>query len=245
LRRCDPVDKKEKAVNRKGARILVVDDDRHILNELRAALTDHAYEVYIAETGKEAHDKIAQYAFDLIVLDILLPDTDGLEICQWVRNQIHDRIPIIILTVKDNDDNQLQAFSAFANDYVTKPFSMPVFLARVKAHLHNVQPAGPVFIQGPLKVDFSRNSVLVNAQEIKLTPNEYKILEILIRNRGRLVAPGTLIQKLWPEDDGIDRDREREVVVYIHNLRRKIEQPGQRRFIKTQHRWGYRFLVEE
>ncbi len=232
-------------MNKKGARILVVDDDRHILNELRAALTDNTYEVYIAETGKEARDKIAQYSFDLIVLDMLLPDTDGLEICQWVRDQIHDRIPIIILTVKDNDYDQLQAFSALANDFVTKPFNMSVFLARVKSHLHNVQPSGPVFTQGPLKVDFSRNMVLVNGQEVKLTPNEYKILEILIRYRGRLVAPGTLTQKLWPEEEGIDHDREREIVVYIHNLRKKIEQPSQRQFIKTQHRWGYRFLVEE
>jgi two-component system, OmpR family, KDP operon response regulator KdpE len=174
-----------------------------------------------------------------------LPDIDGLEICQWVREQIHDRIPIIILTVKDNDADQLQAFAVYANDYVTKPFSMPVFLARVRAHLHNVQPAGPVFTLGPLKVDFSRNSVQVNGQEVKLTPNEYKILEILVQNRGRIVTPGTLIQKLWPEEEGIDRDREREVVVYIHNLRKKIEQPTLRQFIKTQHRWGYRFLVEE
>jgi len=230
-------------MSKKGSRILIVDDDRHILQELRVALLQNGYSVYTAETGGEAQEKIAQNAIDLIVLDILLPDIDGLEICRWVREQVTDHLPIIILTAKDDDADQLQAFTVYADDFVTKPFSMPVFLARVKAHLHNMQPTSSVLIFGPLKVDFLRNSVQVHEQEVWLTPNEYRILEILVRNKGKLVTPGTLIQKLWPNEGRFGR--EREVAVYIHNLRKKIDHPAQHHFIKTQHGLGYRFIAEE
>lgn len=235
--------KEEFAMSKKGSRILIVDDDKHILKDLRASLLQDGYDVYTAETGREAREKFSQNAIDLIVLDIVLPDIDGLEICQWVREQVTEHLPIIILTAKDDDTNQLQAFTVYADDFVTKPFSMPIFLARVKAHLHNLQPTDSVLNFGPLKVDFLRNSVQINEQEVSLTPNEYRILEILVRYKGRLVTSDTLIQKLWSNEGRFGR--EREVAVYIHNLRRKIDRPAQHSFIKTQHGLGYRFIAEE
>lgn len=226
-----------------GPRILVVDDDKSILKHLRTALTQGGYDVFTAETGQEAREKCTQTTMDLIVLDIMLPDIDGLEICRWVREQEFGRLPIIVLSAKDNDTDQLLAFAAFADDYVTKPFSMPLLLARVKAHLRNTQPLELLFRAGPLTIDFSQNRVEVEGQEIRLSRMEYKILEILALNKGRIVSQKTLIQKIWPKEEAFQR--ESEITTYIHKLRRKINtSPGQQ-FIETLHGWGYRFAAEE
>ncbi len=226
-------------MSKKGPRILIVEDDKYNLKAVQTELTREGYEIFTAESGEEALEKIIQYQFDLIVLDIVLTGMDGLEVCKWIREQIPDRVPIIILTVKDNDTDMLHAFSVYANDYVTKPYSMPVFLARVKAHLYNLQPKGPVFSEGPLTIDFSVQRVLLNGQEVRLTRIEYRLLEILIYNRGKLVSPDTLIRKLWGENEF---GREREIAVYIHNLRKKID--PQHQLIETRYHMGYRFKAD-
>ena len=232
-------------MNKKAPSILIVEDDKKILNRLRSMLVYDGYEIYTAESGEEARRLLAKQVVDLLVLDIVLPDCNGLEVCRWVRQQEQSHLPIIILTVKTDESHMLQAFTSFADDYVTKPFSMEVFQARVKAHLRNHQPTGPNFIIGPLKVDFLQHRVYVNGHEVAIAPNEYKTLKILIENKDKLVATDTLIYRLWPDDDQFDAARGKEVYTYISNLRRKIDRPAQRHFIKTLHHVGYCFQTEE
>ena len=232
-------------MRQKGPCILIVDDEKDLLSRLQSTLAQDNYEIYTAESGQEARKILAKRLVDLLVLDIMLPDCNGLEeVCKWAREQ-QQNLPIIILTAKDDDIDKLKAFALFANDYVTKPFSIPVFLARVKAHLHNHQPIGPVFTIGPLKVDFLQHRVQVNGHEVPLQRNEYQILKILIDNKDKLVTTDTLIYKLWPDDNQFDADREAEVYTYIHSLRKKIDRTVQRRFIKTIPLVGYRFQTEE
>lgn len=232
-------------MSKKAPSILIVEDNRELLTRLRNTLVRDGYEIFIAESGQEARRLFAKHIVDMLVLDIVLPDCNGLELCKWVREREQSHLPIIILTVKTDESHMLQAFTLFADDYVTKPFSMPVFLARVKAHLRNQPPAGPIFTVGPLTVDFLQHRVHVNGHEVPLPQNEYKTLKILIENKDRLVTTDTLIYRLWPGDDQLDAAREKEVYTYISNLRRKIDRPAQRRFIKTIPLTGYRFQTEE
>ncbi len=222
--------------------ILVVDDDKDILSLLRDRLEDVGYMIYTAGSGEEALEKITNYPIDLVILDIMLPGISGLEVCKWTREQFSFYLPIIIISVKGDEENKVKAITMGANDYLSKPLSIALLQARVKAYLQDTQTTGSVFIAGPLSVNFLQHNVHVNRYEISLTPNEYKILEILILNRGRLVSLDTLTHELWPGEN--EFDREKEIGEYIHNLRKKIERPARCQFIKIHHRLGYRFKAE-
>lgn len=227
-------------MSKKGPHILVVDDDPDILASLRGHLRQQGYEVYTAPEGEEALEIIAQHRIDLVVLDMILPvpGMQGLEICKRVRECILEQLPIIILSVKGGEDDIVKALTAGADDYVSKPFSIPEVLARIAANLRRVHPTGPIFSTGPLRVDFSRQSVQVNEQEVKLTPIEYQILEVFIKNRNRIVTPVMLLDFIWEDKFGITSHN---VYVHIHSLRKKIP----RRFITTLPRIGYRFKTDD
>lgn len=224
-------------------RILIVDDDNAILTTLQEALSKHGYEIYVTQSGEEALTQIIQYPLDLVVLDVMLPGISGLDVCKSVRERVSRYLPIIMISVKGNEAAKDKALRMGANDYISKPFNMMTFEARLNAYLRDNQSVEPIFSDGPLKILFLQRRVLVNEQEVLLTPNEYKILEILVQNRGRLVTPDTLIRGLWSDEQG-SYARERDIVVFMHNLRKKIERPTQHQFIITHHHLGYRFKTE-
>lgn len=227
-----------------GARILVVDDEIEILRALQRSLSAHGFDVFTAANGEDALEAIPQYRPDLMLLDLGLPGISGLEVCKRVRAQ--SNLPIIVLSVKDTERDKVLALDLGADDYVSKPFGINEVLARMRVALrHTAQvQAGtePVFIAGPLSVDFARRLVLVNAQEVKLTPTEYDLLKALIKNKGKIMTRQMLLSQVWGTGYGSEAHY---LHVYIGQLRRKIEpDPAHPRFILTISGVGYRFNDE-
>src|SRR5258708_9986625 len=174
-------------MSKSGARILVVDDEIEIMRALQRSLTAHGFEVFTAASGEEALEAITHYRPDLMLLDLGLPGMSGLEVCKRVRAQ--SNLPIIVLSVKDTERDKVMALDLGADDYVSKPFSMNEVLARIRVALrHAAQVESgtePVFIAGPLRIDFAQRLVQVNGKKGKLTPTEYDFLKGLIKNNGK------------------------------------------------------------
>ncbi len=228
-----------------GARILVVDDEIEIMRALQRSLTAHGFEVFTASTGEDALIAIANHRPDLMLLDLGLPGISGLEVCKRVREQ--SSLPIIVLSVKDAERDKVRALDLGADDYVPKPFGMDEVLARIRVALrHTVQVSSgtePSFLVGPLKVDFAQRQVLVNGKEVKLTPTEYDLLKVLIKNSGKILTRQMLLSQVWGTGYGTESHY---LHVYIGQLRRKIEpDPAHPRFILTVSGVGYRFNGED
>ena len=232
-------------MSKSGARILVVDDEIEILRALQRSLTAHDFDVLTASTGEEALELIAHYRPDLMLLDLGLPGMSGLEVCKRVRSQ--SNLPIIVLSVKDTERDKVLALDLGADDYVSKPFGMNEVLARIRVALrHAAQVESgtePIFIAGPLRVDFAQRLVQVNDQEVKLTPTEYDLLKALIKNKGKIMTRHMLLSQVWGTGYGTESHY---LHVYIGQLRRKIEpDPAHPRFILTISGVGYRFHADE
>lgn len=228
-----------------GARILVVDDEIEIMRALQRSLTAHGFEVFAANTGEDALIAITNHRPDLMLLDLGLPGISGLEVCKRVREQ--SSLPIIVLSVKDAERDKVRALDLGADDYVPKPFGMDEVLARIRVALrHSAQVSSgtePSFMVGPLKVDFAQRQVLVNGKEVKLTPTEYDLLKVLIKNSGKILTRQMLLSQVWGTGYGTESHY---LHVYIGQLRRKIEpDPTHPRFILTVSGVGYRFNGEE
>ena len=228
-----------------GARILVVDDEVEIVRALQRSLTAHGFEVFAAYSGEEALEAVAHYRPDLMVLDLGLPGMSGLDVCREVRAQ--SNLPIIVLSVKDTERDKVQALDLGADDYVSKPFGMNEVLARIRVALrHSAQVESgtqPVFTAGPLSVDFAQRQVLLNGQEVKLTPTEYDLLKVFIKNRGKIMTRQMLLSQVWGTGYGAESHY---LHVYVGQLRRKIEpDPANPRFILTISGVGYRFSADE
>jgi two-component system KDP operon response regulator KdpE len=228
-----------------GARILVVDDEAEIVRALQRSLTAHGLEVFTASSGEEALEAVAHHRPDVMVLDLGLPGMSGLEVCREVRAQ--SNLPIIVLSVKDTERDKVQALDLGADDYVSKPFGMNEVLARIRVALrHNAQVESgtePVFTAGPLRVDFAQRQVLLNGQEVKLTPTEYDLLKALIKNRGKIMTRQMLLSQVWGTVYGAESHY---LHVYVGQLRRKIEpDPANPRFILTISGVGYRFSADD
>ena len=228
-----------------GARILVVDDEVEIVRALQRSLTAHGFEVFAAYSGEEALEAVAHYRPDVMVLDLGLPGMSGLEVCREVRAQ--SNLPIIVLSVKDTERDKVQALDLGADDYVSKPFGVNEVLARIRVALrHSAQVESgtqPVFTAGPLSVDFAQRQVLLNGQEVKLTPTEYDLLKALIKNRGKILTRQMLLSQVWGTGYGAESHY---LHVYVGQLRRKIEpDPAHPRFILTISGVGYRFNADE
>jgi two-component system KDP operon response regulator KdpE len=165
-------------MSKSGARILVVDDEIEIMRALQRSLTAHGFEVFAASSGEEALEAVAHHRPDLMLLDLGLPGMSGLEVCKRVREQ--SNLPIIVLSVKDAERDKVLALDLGADDYVAKPFGINEILARVRVALrHTAQiqlGTEPVFISGPLRVDFAQRGVQVDGKDVKLTPTEYDLL---------------------------------------------------------------------
>jgi two-component system, OmpR family, KDP operon response regulator KdpE len=225
--------------------ILVVDDEPAIRRTVRTNLTGHGYAVREAETGGEALQKHAAERPDLILLDLGLPDMDGLDVIREIRAQAPT--PIIILSVRDAEREKVSALDLGADDYLTKPFGADELLARIRVALrHAVGPTdvGSTVLQtGDLAVDLDRRIVTVGGKDIHLTPTEYELLRILMTHPNRVITDQMLLRQVWGPSYGSEAHY---LHVYVARLRKKLEaDPQQPRYIKTEPGVGYRLLADE
>ena len=229
-------------MNEIGFRVLVVDDERAIRRYLHAALNAHGYIIYEAVSGQDALSSAAAEHPDLIILDLGLPDIDGVEVTRQIREW--SQVPIIILSVREQEKDKVAALDAGADDYLTKPFSTGELMARIRVALRRSTQTNPepVFTTGELEVNLSRRRVTVEDQEISLTPTEYDLLRVLVKHPGRVLTHRQLLQKVW----GNAYESEAHLLrVNMSNLRRKIEpDPTRPRFIITEPGVGYRLRVD-
>lgn len=221
-----------------GPHVLIVDDEPAIRRFLRTSLSAHNYVVTEATNGAEALTAVASQRPDLVILDLGLPDMDGIEVTWRLREWT--RVPIIILTVQEQENAKIAALDAGADDYVTKPFGMGELLARMRASLrHAALPATePVFTVGELTVDLGRRQVTVAGCEVQLTPTEYDLLRALVMHAGKVLTHRQLLRQVW----GVAYEGETHLLrVNMSNLRRKLE-PGAVRsnYILTEPGVGYR-----
>jgi two-component system KDP operon response regulator KdpE len=221
-------------------RVLVVDDEQQILRALRVILREAGFETLPASTGEEALDIAALQHPDAGIIDLLLPDMDGVELCRRLREWTD--IPLVVLSAVGDEDAKVRALAAGADDYVTKPFGPRELVARLQANLRRTAP-GPEEAQlrvDGLEVDLARRTVHVDGKEVHLTPTEFDLLRQLVRNRGRLMTHRDLLLSVWGPGYGDDTQVLR---AHIANLRRKIEPPRGRRYIRTDPGVGYRFAA--
>lgn len=226
--------------NSSQPRILIVDDELAIQKFLRSVLLAEDFSTHVADTGKAALSAIAIFKPDLILLDLGLPDVDGVQLIHRIREW--SEVPIIVLTVREQDDDKVTALDAGADDYLTKPFSMPELLARVRVALRRtVQQTEPVFNTDLLEVDFTFRRVTLKGVEVQLTPTEYDLLRMLVSHAGRVITHNQILRQLW----GVAYvDQPQVLRVNISNLRRKIEVDASRpKYIKTEPGIGYRFCI--
>lgn len=201
-------------------RILVVDDEKPIRRLLRTALSAEGYDVIEAEDGNAALAAAAKQKPDAVLLDLGLPDLDGIEVLARLREW--SPVPVLVLTARDAEAQKIAALDAGADDYVTKPFGMGELLARLRAALrHRLQQEGapPVFRAGALSVDLTRRAVVVAGTEVKLSPKEYDLLRILVRNAGRVLTHQMLLKEVWGPAHVHDTPYLR---VYVRQLRQKL-----------------------
>lgn len=224
-------------------RILVVDDEPAILRFLRAGLGSHGYVVVEAETGQAALDAVRQNRSDLMVLDLGLPDIDGLEVIGRIRGG-GSALPIIVLSSRDDEVAKVQALDLGADDYVAKPFGIDELLARLRAaQRHQLQQQGekPAFRAGDLTVDLVRRIVTVRGKEVKFSPREYDLLRVLVAHAGKVLTHNMLLREVWGPNTDVQYLR-----IYIRALRQKIELNSDKpEYIVTEPGVGYRLRASD
>lgn len=228
-------------MSEKGLRVLIIDDEPQIRKLLKVSLGAHGYDVYESITGSDAVTQAAAIKPDLVILDLGLPDLDGKEVVRRLREW--SDLPILVLTVRDQEKEKIDALDAGADDYITKPFSIGELLARMRVSIRRAAHTGdePVIQCGDLSVDLSQRRVTIDNQEIKLTPTEYDIMKILAQNAGKVLTHRQLLKAVWGDTYADDTHYVR---VYIGQLRRKIEpNPTQPRYIITESGIGYRLMA--
>jgi two-component system KDP operon response regulator KdpE len=228
-----------------SGRILVVDDEPQIRRVLRATLTGHGYEFYEARTGEEALEAIRANRFDLILLDVNMPGMGGLEACRAIRSG--SEVSIIMLTVRDSEQDKVAALDAGADDYITKPFSTPELLARIRAALRRMPSSAEGGSQSvhldDIEINLATRRVISSGREIRLTPKEFGLLQYLLANPNVPIPHGRLLQAVWGPDYG---DQVEYLRVFVNQLRKKIEpDPAHPRYLLTEPWVGYRFALPE
>jgi two-component system KDP operon response regulator KdpE len=225
-----------------GQRVLVVDDENSIRRYLHTALTAQGFTVYEAANGEEAVNAVLNNRPDIIILDLGLPDFNGIEVTRRLREW--SKTPIIILSVREAENDKIAALDAGADDYLTKPFGTGELMARMRVAMRRLANKSdePVIQVGNLKMDLSRRLVTVAEKEISLTPIEYDILRLLMQNAGRVLTHRQLLRQVW----GTAYESEMHLLrVNISNLRRKIESdPARPYYLVTESGVGYRLRVE-
>lgn len=221
-----------------SARILVVDDELEIRKLLRVALGAQGYFVIEAKNGRDGISRTALDHPDIMILDMGLPDIEGLDVIRSVREW--SSIPIIILSVREREKDKIAALDSGASDYVVKPFNMGELMARVRVALRSLVPGSdkPVIEIGKLSMDLSRRVTTVSGREIKLTPTEYELLKLLATNAGKVVTQKQLLEHVW---DTQSLEHTQYLRVYVSQLRKKIEpDPSHPRYLMTEPGVGYR-----
>jgi two-component system response regulator MprA len=219
-------------------KVLVVDDDRALREVLRRALTVAGYEVALAETGGTALTRVSGEEPDAVVLDIGLPDIDGLDVCRLLRSE-GNRVPILILTARDAVSDRIDGLDAGADDYLVKPFDVDELKARIRALLRRASIDGTdsdALRFAELRLDPGRHGVVVGDQFVELTRTEYQLLELLMRNPRRVLPHSLIYDRVWGYDFGPTSNALR---VYVGYLRRKLEDAGGRQLIHTVRGVGY------
>jgi len=225
--------------------VLVVDDETSIRRFVRASLASEGFRVVEAGTAAEAVARLEAERPDVIVLDLGLPDRDGISLTRDVREW--SKVPIVVLSVRDREQDKVAALEAGADDYLTKPFGVGELIARVRVALRHAASAGapagpPEFASGDLRVDLARRQVFVAGREVRLTPIEYKLLAFLVKNAGKVLTHRQLLHEVWGPEYG---DENHYVRVYVAQLRRKLESdPARPRLLRTEPGVGYRLISE-
>ncbi len=229
-----------------SARILLVDDEESIQTLLAYPLRRDGYEVVVARDGREGLDRFADDRFDLVVLDVMMPRIDGIEVCRRLRSR--SQVPIIMLTARDDEVDKVLGLEIGADDYITKPFSVREFRSRVKAALRRTRMSGEepdegAIGAGELAIDPGRRQVSVRGERVQLTYVEFELLAALARSPGRVLDRAALLERIW--GDSTYRDP-RTIDVHIRHLREKIEaEPKAPEYLLTVRGVGYRFRDED
>jgi two-component system KDP operon response regulator KdpE len=228
-----------------GPHILVIDDEPQILRALRTILLEKKFRVTTASRGEEGLTLAAANAPDLIVLDLGLPDLSGLEVCERLRTWT--QTPIIVLSVRDTEQDKVAALDRGADDYLTKPFGIEELLARIRVALrHAAQAQGSkeaVVVAGPITIDLAGHRVTRDGEEVKLTATEFKLLAYLAANAGRVLTHHSILAHVWGD---AEVDQVEYLRVYMRQLRKKLEaDPAQPVYLATEPGVGYRFLADD
>jgi DNA-binding response OmpR family regulator len=230
-----------------AARILLVDDEQAVQKLLSYPLRKEGYDVVAAHDGREALDRFAEQRFDLVVLDIMLPKLDGIEVCRRLRSR--SQVPIIMLTAKDDEIDKVVGLEMGADDYITKPFSVREFRSRVKAALRRTEmlrtraAGGEPILAGELRIDFERRQVTVDDRSVRLTYVEFEVLAALATSPGRVHTREMLLEQIWGDSGYRDP---RTIDVHIRHLREKLEpDPKHPEYLFTVRGVGYRFRDPE
>jgi two-component system KDP operon response regulator KdpE len=221
------------------SRVLVVDDEPQLRRALGINLRARGYEVDLAEDGERALELAAKYHPDVVVLDLGLPGIDGVEVIRGLRGW--SRVPIVVLSVRDAEPEKVAALDAGADDYVTKPFGMDELLARLRAAVRRAMPGEEeAVVETPdFTIDLAAKRVTRGDEEVRLTPTEWHVVEVLVRNQGKLVSQRQLLQEVWGPQY---HDETNYLRVFMAQVRRKLEpEPSQPRYFHTEPGMGYRF----
>ena len=222
-----------------GQRVLVVDDEPQILRALRATLHGAGYTVDVAATAEEALTAAAAHPPEAVILDLVLPDGNGTDVCRELRSW--SDAPVIVLSAVGDERQKIAALDAGADDYVTKPFSVDELLARLRAVLRRRAPEHEsVLTIGDLKIDIPERIVTVNGERVKLSPHEFDLLRVLAQNRGKLLTHRALLREVWGPAYQVEAHY---LHVYVSHLRKKIEpDPSSPRYVLTEPGAGYRLV---
>jgi two-component system KDP operon response regulator KdpE len=223
-----------------SGRVLVVDDEPHILRALKASLRGAGYEVETADTAEGALTAAALSPPDAVILDLVLPDGRGTDVTRELRTW--STVPVIVLSVVGDESEKVAALDAGADDYVTKPFGVDELLARLRAAMRRVEPSPePVYEIGDLRVDLEKQAVFFAGRPVQLTPHEFRLLRLFVRNEGKLLTHSTILREVWGRGYA---DESHYLHVYVSQLRRKIEpDPTRPRYILTEPGAGYRLVA--
>jgi two-component system, OmpR family, KDP operon response regulator KdpE len=222
--------------------ILVIDDEAPIRRLLRLTLEPQGYRIHEAETGQLGLQEAAARRPDAIILDLGLPDMDGVAVLKRLREW--SQTPVLVLTVRDREADKVAALDNGADDYLTKPFGTAELLARLRAVQRRAPEAHeqPAFVSGDLKVDLASRAVTLKGKEVRLTATEYALLHELVRHAGKVVMHAQLLRSVWGPNS---ESQSQYLRVYITHLRKKLETPGSGKLIQTEPGIGYRLLVSE
>jgi two-component system KDP operon response regulator KdpE len=224
-------------------RILVVDDEERMVRFIRLNLEHDGFQVTEAYSGSQAIDRLRDTLPEVVLLDVMLPDIDGFEVLQLIR-EVSD-VPVIMLTAKGEEDDRVRGLELGADDYVTKPFSPRELVSRVRAVLRRTEAVrgatqGPIQVDDRLKIDFDRREIWVDGKLVKLRPTEYRLLYHLVQNAGWVMTHDQLLAKVWGYEY---RDEPHYVRLYVNYLRQKLEKdPSNPKYILTERGVGYRFI---